>query len=598
MKTRDLIRGAVAVLVSLSCFAGCGDSPTAEDAGNAAVELRIAAKSLDASALYTITVSGPGMSTIGPMSFAGAQTVEFSVPRGDTRVFRFTRHVNNALTDTGTTVQDIRNAVEIVPVTLVAIITKPSITSGPTDQTVNVGMSAKFEIVAAGMPLHYRWYRDSVLLNIDTNSVLSLTAQHNDSGAWFHCEVYNDAWVVASPRAQLHVVPQIQPPQVLAGPDDDTVAVGETAVFQVKATGVGLTYQWYRDGTTMAGQMDSVLSVPGVAPADSGSKFMCRVTNTASSKDSREAVLHVFSTPAQTLWQSMPKPGLGSDYICDAVSTPTHLVIVGRYGLVYTSPNTFPPVWTAQTSGVSSDLNAVCLGTAKLVAVGRDGNIVTSVDGALWTPQSSGTNVYLNGVAHNGMSYMAVGMGGTVLTSSDAVIWTARTYPGMGDDALNGVRWIGGKWFVLGANIIMSTTDAETWVDHATAFKYGGVHNADGNTNFAFKDIAWSGSRYILSYYPDKATGAGTYSSIDLATWTAVAPAGLGSVVMKNIVWTGTHFATANESMSVMSADGVSWESHAMPENYADQYYALTYTGTHLLAVGSGLIAWAKWPPQ
>jgi hypothetical protein len=82
--------------------------------------------------------------------------------------------------------------------------------------------------------------------------------------------------------------------------------------------------------------------------------------------------------------------------------------------------------WTPRQSGTPSWIYRVRFAGGRLIAVGQDGLILTSVDGNDWTLQQSGTTAWLNDVHWLDNTYFAVGNQGTVLSSPDAVAWTDR----------------------------------------------------------------------------------------------------------------------------------------------------------------------------
>src|SRR4051812_13100386 len=105
-------------------------------------------------------------------------------------------------------------------------------------------------------------------------------------------------------------------------------------------------------------------------------------------------------------------------------------------------------VWETRPSGVTVPLWSVAYGAGQWVAVGEQGTILTSPDGATWTPRTSGFPTrWLVGVGYgtpngNGL-WVAVGESGLILTSPDAVTWTARRAAGT---RINAVAWGNGTF--------------------------------------------------------------------------------------------------------------------------------------------------------
>jgi uncharacterized repeat protein (TIGR03803 family) len=73
----------------------------------------------------------------------------------------------------------------------------------------------------------------------------------------------------------------IQPPQIVAQPASQTVALGGAATFCVTAQGSPpLSYYWRRNGAPIAGATASCYTANNVQLPDSGSQFSCLISNT------------------------------------------------------------------------------------------------------------------------------------------------------------------------------------------------------------------------------------------------------------------------------------------------------------------------------
>ena len=85
--------------------------------------------------------------------------------------------------------------------------TPPSITSGPSNQSVNSGQTATFSVLASGSaPLSYQWQRDGVDISGATGASYTTPATTlADDGAVFRCRITNAAGSVTSGSATLTV---------------------------------------------------------------------------------------------------------------------------------------------------------------------------------------------------------------------------------------------------------------------------------------------------------------------------------------------------------------------------------------------------------
>ena len=86
------------------------------------------------------------------------------------------------------------------------------------------------------------------------------------------------------------------PPVITRQPTNATVVEGAHAGFQVElARAVGATYQWKRNGTNLPGATSASLLFGPVRLSDSGSTFVCAVTNASGWTNSATAVLTVLA---------------------------------------------------------------------------------------------------------------------------------------------------------------------------------------------------------------------------------------------------------------------------------------------------------------
>ena len=120
----------------------------------------------------------------------------------------------------------------------------------PAAQEVKEGEKATFTVIAVGEGVTYQWQVNKTgTWNNCTSAgnktaTFSFTAKTSYSGWQYRCVVTNDAGSITSNAATLTVTPAAAKPVITRQPADQNVAVGETAVYTVTATGSGLTYQW------------------------------------------------------------------------------------------------------------------------------------------------------------------------------------------------------------------------------------------------------------------------------------------------------------------------------------------------------------------
>ncbi len=179
------------------------------------------------------------------------------------------------------------------------IVEPPLITLHPLTQTVTMGQSVTFSVIASGtLPLAFQWQRNRVdLAGAMSASYTVASTGVADSGALFRCVVSNSAGEVTSAEAQLLVMTP-RPPIITADPRDTTVRDGHSAGFAVAAIGnPPLLYQWQRDGLDIPGATAPRYDLSVATRLDSGVTFRCIVSNSIGRDTSRSAVLTVLPMP-------------------------------------------------------------------------------------------------------------------------------------------------------------------------------------------------------------------------------------------------------------------------------------------------------------
>src|SRR5207248_479749 len=105
-------------------------------------------------------------------------------------------------------------------------------------------------------------------------------------------------------------------PTITAQPANQTVTTGQTATFAVVAGGTApLSYQWQKNGASIAGATAANYTTPATTTADSGSTFAVAVTNTAGTVTSAAATLTVSAAAVAAMNVSQ------LDYGTDVVGT-------------------------------------------------------------------------------------------------------------------------------------------------------------------------------------------------------------------------------------------------------------------------------------
>jgi hypothetical protein len=244
--------------------------------------------------------------------------------------------------------------------------------------------------------------------------------------------------------------------------------------------------------------------------------------------------------------------------------------------------------WKAAANSTFGDksINAITYGGGKFVAVGNDGKMAYSSDGATWTAVTNSTfgTDDINAIIYANGKFVAGGDHGTIATSADGASWTSVTTtafdyyvygssnPSKGD--INGIAWggaAGQEKFVavagggaFGGNMAYST-DGVNWTAIPDSILY-----IYGNT------IVWGGGKFVggggsMAYSPN---------GID---WTKVVDSTFGIYSINTIIYANGKFVAGGElNKMATSSDGVTWTAARSPLDVS----AIAYGGGKFVAVG------------
>lgn len=172
----------------------------------------------------------------------------------------------------------------------------PTITAAPLAQSVVSGQGAVFDVAASGTDLQFQWRRDGIDIIGAVAARYTLAApQASDHGATFSVAVRNAGGSVNSAAARLSVLAITTAPQPLE------VSAGSAANFAVAFTGDGVSLQWQRDGSDLAGATQATLTLPSTTLADDQSAYAVTLRNAAGSLKSAPVRLGIKPLPPGSL---------------------------------------------------------------------------------------------------------------------------------------------------------------------------------------------------------------------------------------------------------------------------------------------------------
>ncbi|HUG09900.1 MAG TPA: choice-of-anchor tandem repeat GloVer-containing protein [Opitutaceae bacterium] len=169
----------------------------------------------------------------------------------------------------------------------------PAITVQPVSATASPGESLTFTVAAAGSgPLSYQWRKNGTPISGATSATLILANIQTGDAGGYDVVVSNAYGSITSSTATLSVVVAAAP-VITQQPRSVTVKAGRNVTFSVFVSSPSpVTYQWFKDGETLASATSSTLQLPKVTTAASGA-YIVVVTNSSASVTSEPAILTV-----------------------------------------------------------------------------------------------------------------------------------------------------------------------------------------------------------------------------------------------------------------------------------------------------------------
>ncbi len=147
----------------------------------------------------------------------------------------------------------------------------------------------------------------------------------------------------------------VNPPQILLGPQSQTVAAGGDVLLSVVAAdGAAMQYQWANTNGFIAGATNAILALPGITAAQAG-PYVVSVSNPADTVNgavTASAVVTVTNTPARALFAAPQPNGTGSLSMALTVAPGNHYELQTSTNLI---------TWTALSTFYASSPTAVLL---------------------------------------------------------------------------------------------------------------------------------------------------------------------------------------------------------------------------------------------
>ena len=188
-----------------------------------------------------------------------------------------------------------------------------NVASQPQAQSVCVGQTATFTVTAqaiSGNPLTYQWtYNGNPLTNsgtisgVNTNSLQIGNAQNSHAGT-YACIIGSGCNSITSTSATLTV--GAGNVNITQEPQSASVCQGGTQSFSVVTQGATVSYQWKKNGNTIAGATNASLTLSNINSGDAGNYTVDLIGGSCGTLTSQPGTLTVLSLPTASITPTSP----------------------------------------------------------------------------------------------------------------------------------------------------------------------------------------------------------------------------------------------------------------------------------------------------
>uniref|UniRef100_A0A6C0JWK5 Uncharacterized protein n=1 Tax=viral metagenome TaxID=1070528 RepID=A0A6C0JWK5_9ZZZZ len=230
--------------------------------------------------------------------------------------------------------------------------------------------------------------------------------------------------------------------------------------------------------------------------------------------------------------------------------------------------------FTGQGSNTYNDI-AYSVSQTKLVAVGNQGSIQTSIDGGstwiqVFALSGSSQVVNLTSIAYSPSLnlYATVSNNAGIWTSPDGATWTQQIYTNLMMGNLPAASFQSIIWAAIpgifvavgGAGTIATSPDGITWTNRTANGSFGTFQQVVYNSSLSLFVIAGGASTTTMN---------NIYTSPDAITWTEI-PSNWGDTLFKAIanLESNGFVIIGNANINLYSKDGITWNQVATDPQY------------------------------
>ncbi len=229
--------------------------------------------------------------------------------------------------------------------------------------------------------------------------------------------------------------------------------------------------------------------------------------------------------------------------------------------------------WTLVSNGTFfKGIYSAAASKTCIVAVGNEGQIIKSTDGAKWQIVKTSIGYSLSSVIYDGTYFIAVGEGGTLARSKDGSSWTLLRSNTVMD--LFSVRKLNNKYIAVGDGAILYSKDSTNW-------KLVCGIEKDGVIDQSFSGVTCKNS----VYYAISDKNSLIYTSKDGVNWKQTSRLKYGRYY--DLVYYKGRFVLAGQNMSISSDLKTGTITKEGVTSYSDEKYMKINVFKDYLLIGA-----------
>jgi hypothetical protein len=197
--------------------------------------------------------------------------------------------------------------------TLIVMVAPPErkILSATGDIEICEELPVKLNVKAEGYKLSYQWIHGDAFLMDEIQDSLILKSVTTENSGIYKCKVTDDCGTTISDNMNLTVLPKTK---ITSLTEDQSLSPGTETLFEVVSNGLGLEYQWNKNGKKLPGKTDPVLKISNLKSDDIG-LYNVVVSGTCGTEQSDSIYLFLTRNPNGSQSEVLVWPALFTDHV-------------------------------------------------------------------------------------------------------------------------------------------------------------------------------------------------------------------------------------------------------------------------------------------